>query len=62
MIVITRSVTEGSAGSPTKPRSDDAYYAPLAGLKRKPETELYLGLVQSDDMTGNAARVAAARR
>jgi hypothetical protein len=36
-----------------KPRSDDAYYAPLAGLKLRPETELYLGLVHSDDMAGN---------
>ena len=45
-----------------KPRSDDAYYAPLAGLKLRPETELYLGLVHSDDMAGNAARLAAARR
>jgi hypothetical protein len=45
-----------------KPRSDDAYYAPLAGLKRRPETELYLGLVHSDDVAGNAARLAAARR
>jgi hypothetical protein len=45
-----------------KPRSDDAYYAPLAGLKLRPETELYLGLVHSDDMVGNAARLAAAQR
>jgi hypothetical protein len=45
-----------------KPRSDDAYYAPLAGLKLRPETELYLGLVHSDDMAGNAARLAAAQR
>jgi hypothetical protein len=45
-----------------KPRSDDAYYAPLAGLKLWPETELYLGLVHSDDMAGNAVRLAAARR
>jgi hypothetical protein len=45
-----------------KRRSDDAYYAPLAGLKLRPETELYLGLVHSDDMPGNAVRLAAARR
>ena len=45
-----------------KPRRDDAYYAPLAGLKLRPETELYLGLVHSDDVAGNAARLAAARR
>jgi hypothetical protein len=45
-----------------KPRTDDAYFAPLAGLKLRPETELYLGLVHRDDMAGNAARLAAARR
>jgi hypothetical protein len=32
-----------------KPRTDDAYFAPLAGLKLRPETELYLGLVHRDD-------------
>jgi hypothetical protein len=32
----------------------DAYFAPLAGLKLRPETELYLGLVHRDDMAGNA--------
>ena len=45
-----------------KPRSDDAYFAPLEGLKLRPETQLYLGLVHHDDDTGNAARLAAARR
>ncbi|HEX6441582.1 MAG TPA: hypothetical protein VF007_05295 [Stellaceae bacterium] len=45
-----------------KPRSDDSYFAPLAGLKLRPETELYLGLVHHDDPAGNAARLAAARR
>jgi hypothetical protein len=45
-----------------KPRIDDAYFAPLAGLKLHPETELYLGLVHRDDMAGNAARLAAARQ
>ena len=45
-----------------KPRTDDVYFAPLAGLKLRPETELYLGLVHRDDMAGNAARLAAARR
>ena len=44
-----------------KPRTDDAYFAPLAGLKLRPETELYLGLVHRDDMAGNTARLAAAR-
>jgi hypothetical protein len=45
-----------------QPRSDDAYFAPLAGLRLKPDTELYLGLVHRDDATGDAARLAAARR
>ena len=45
-----------------KPRTDDAYFAPLAALKLRPETELYLGLVHRDDMAGNAARLASARR
>jgi len=45
-----------------KPRLDDAYFAPLEGLKLRPETELYLGLVHHDDETGNAARLTAARR
>jgi hypothetical protein len=45
-----------------KPRTDDAFFAPLGGLKLHPETELYFGLVHRDDMAGNAARLAAARR
>src|SRR5262245_25694374 len=45
-----------------KPRTDDAFFAPLAGLKLRPETELYLGLVHRDDMAGNATRLATARR
>jgi hypothetical protein len=45
-----------------QPRTDDAYFAPLVELKLRPDTELYLGLVHRDDMTGNAARLAAARR
>ena len=45
-----------------KPRTDDAFFAPLEGLKLRPETELYLGLVHHDDAAGNAARLAAARR
>jgi hypothetical protein len=45
-----------------QPRTDDAYFAPLVELKLRPETELYLGLVHREDMTGNAARLAAARR
>jgi hypothetical protein len=45
-----------------KPRTDDAYFAPLAGLKLRPETELYLGLVHREDIAGNAARLPAAQR
>jgi hypothetical protein len=45
-----------------KPRSDDAYFAPLSGWRRRPETRLYLGLVHFDDRTGDVARIAAARR
>jgi hypothetical protein len=45
-----------------KPRTDDAYFAPLDGLKLHPEAEIYLGLVHRDDMAGNAARLAAAQR
>jgi hypothetical protein len=45
-----------------KPRTDDAFFAPLEGLKLRPETELYLGLVHHDDEAGNATRLAAARR
>jgi hypothetical protein len=69
MVEIVNAVSDG-VGRPIqffhlpvpKRRSDDAYYAPLAGLKLRPETELYLGLVHSDDMPGNAVRLAAARR
>jgi hypothetical protein len=45
-----------------RPRTDDAFCAPLDGLKLHSETELYLGLVHRDDMVGNAARLATARR
>lgn len=45
-----------------KPRTDDAFFEPLDGLRLRAETELYLGLVHRDDMEGNAARLAAARR
>ena len=38
-----------------QPRTDDAYFAPLVELKLRPDTELYLGLVHREDMTGNAA-------
>lgn len=45
-----------------KGRTDDAYFAPLKNLKLRPETELYLGLVHHNDASGDAARLAAARR
>jgi hypothetical protein len=45
-----------------KNRTDDGYFAPLDHLRRRPETELYLGLVHHDDPQGDAARLAAAQR
>jgi hypothetical protein len=45
-----------------KPRADDAFFAPLDGWRRRPETRLYLGLLHHDDETGDRARIAAARR
>jgi hypothetical protein len=45
-----------------KARTDDAYFAPLKNLKLRPETELYLGLIHYNDASGDAARLAAARR
>ena len=45
-----------------KGRTDDGYFAPLANLHLRPETELYLGLIHHDDAAGDAARLAAARR
>jgi hypothetical protein len=45
-----------------KARTDDAYFAPLKNLKLRPETELYLGLIHYSDASGDAARLAAARR
>jgi hypothetical protein len=45
-----------------KPRTDEAFFAPLDALTLQPGTELYFGLVHRDDMAGNAARLAAARR
>jgi hypothetical protein len=41
-------------GAPADEHVIDACFAPLAGLKLRRETELYLGLVQRDDMAGNA--------
>jgi hypothetical protein len=43
-------------------RTDAAYFAPLAGLRLAPGTELYLGLVHRDDAAGDRARLEAARR
>ena len=45
-----------------KARTDDAYFAPLKNLKLRPGTELYLGLIHHNDASGDAARLAAARR
>ena len=45
-----------------KPRTDDAFFAPLADLRRGADTQLYLGLIHHDDAEGDAARLAAARR
>ena len=45
-----------------KARTDDAYFAPLKGLRLRPGTELYLGLIHYNDASGDAARLAAARR
>jgi hypothetical protein len=45
-----------------KPRTDAAYFGPLALWRRRPETRLYLGLLHHDDDAGNQARIAAARR
>jgi hypothetical protein len=41
-------------------RDDDAYFAPLAGLRLPPETRLYLGLVHEEDGLDGARRRAAA--
>jgi hypothetical protein len=44
-------------------RHDDAYYAPLTGLELPSETELYLGLVHTQDgVAGTRRRMAVARR
>jgi hypothetical protein len=45
-----------------KERTDDAYFAPLDGLRLDPATELYLGLIHYNDERGDLARLAAARR
>jgi hypothetical protein len=58
---VTRSIQFFHLPVP-KARTDDGYYAPLERLARRPETELYLGLIHHDDAAGDGARLAAARR
>ena len=43
-------------------RNDDAFFAPMKGLKLGKETELYLGLVHNDGADGIKAREAAASK
>jgi hypothetical protein len=43
-------------------RDDDAYYAPLTGLRLGPETELFLGLVHLDGVAGTKQRMATASK
>jgi hypothetical protein len=44
-------------------RSDDAYFAPLSGLKLHPETQLVLGLIHhTDGIEGTKARMQAATK
>jgi hypothetical protein len=45
-----------------KDRTDDAYYAPLAGWHPRKETRLYLGLLHHADDDGNRIRIATARK
>jgi len=45
-----------------KPRTDDAYFAPLKRLALKPGTELHLGLIHREDAKGDALRLATARK
>jgi hypothetical protein len=42
-------------------RDDEAYFAPLSGLQRRPQTALYLGLIHDQDgVEGTRRRIAAA--
>jgi hypothetical protein len=43
-------------------RSDEDFYKPLAGLKLKPGTELYLGLVHADGADATRKRIAIAHK
>lgn len=45
-----------------KPRTDDAFYAPLKNWKRPAGTELYLGLLHHADEAGDRARIAIAKK
>ena len=45
-----------------KPRSDAAYFAPLAEMSLAPESALYLGLIHFADPDGDRARIATAHR
>jgi hypothetical protein len=45
-----------------KERNDDGFFSPLRDWRRRPETRLFLGLIHHGDATGDAARIAAARR
>ena len=45
-----------------KDRTDDVYFAPLKNLQLGADTELLLGLIHHNDLSGDAARLAAARR
>ncbi len=46
---------------PVPKQARNSFFAPLRGWRRPPGTQLYLGLLQFDDETGNRARIAAAR-
>jgi hypothetical protein len=43
-----------------KDRTDDGYFAPLAGLSLPAVATLYLGLIHHDDARGDRARIFAA--
>jgi hypothetical protein len=43
-------------------RIDDEYYAPLAQLHIKQDTDLYLGLIHPEDPEGDMQRMKAARK
>lgn len=45
-----------------KDRTDDPYFAPLRGWRRRDQTQLYVGLIHHDDEAGDQRRIAAARR